>query len=97
MIKVYRGSIQIVGTPDELFQDLADAIGGVKKAFRNGGESEAQIETMVNDAVRMANMTEAERNEALCKDVKKLFPDLYASLEKMTGKKDGGNTNDQKS
>lgn len=31
MIKVYRGSIQIVGTPDELFQDLADAIGGVKK------------------------------------------------------------------
>lgn len=36
MINVYRGSIQIVGTPDELFQDLADAIGGVKRAFRNG-------------------------------------------------------------
>jgi len=93
MIKVYRGSIQIVGTPDELFQDLADAIGGVKRAFRNGGESEAQIETMVNDAVRMADMTEAERVDAMLKDIEKLIPEWLSSLGKMT-RKNGGNTND---
>lgn len=93
MIKVYRGSIQIIGTPDELFQDLADAIGGVKKAFRNGGEAEAQIETMVNDAVRMADMTEAERVDAMLKDIEKLIPERLSSLGKMT-RKNGGNTND---
>ena len=31
MIKVYKGSIQIAGTLDELSQDLMDAIGGVKR------------------------------------------------------------------
>lgn len=93
MINVYRGSIQIVGTPDELFQDLADAIGGVKRAFRNGGESEAQIEIMVNDAVRMADMTEAERVDALLKDIEKLSSEWLAALGETT-RKNGGNTND---
>lgn len=97
MINVFKGSILLNGSPWELSQDLANAINGVKKALRNGGMPEVLVEAIVNDAVRMANMTEAERNEALCKDVKKLFPDLYTLLEKMTGKKDGGNTNDQKS
>lgn len=93
MINVYRGSIQIVGTPDELFQDLADAIGGVKRAFRNGGESEVQIETMVKDAVRMADMTEAERVDALLKDIEKLSSEWLAALGETT-RKNGGNTND---
>lgn len=97
MINVFKGSILMNGSPWELSQDLANAINGVKKALRNGGMPEVLAEAIVNDAVCMANLTEAERNEALCKDVKKLFPDLCASLEKMTGKKDGGNTNDQKS
>lgn len=97
MINVFKGSILLNGSPLELAQDLANAINGVKKALRNGGMPEVLVEVIANDAVRMADMTEAERNEALREDVKKLFPDLYASLEKMTGKKDGGNTNDQKS
>lgn len=93
MIKVYKGSIQIAGTLDELSQDLTDAIGGVKKAFRNNGESEALIEMVVNDAVRMADMTEAERVDAMIEDIDKLISEWLSPLGKMT-RKNGGNTND---
>lgn len=93
MIKVYRGSIQVAGTPDELFQDLTDAIGGVKKALRNNGEPEALIEMVVNDSVRMADMTEAERVDTMLEDIDKLISEWLSPLGKMT-RKNGGNTND---
>lgn len=48
---------------------------------------------MVNDAVRMADMTEAERVDAMLKDIEKLIPEWLSSLGKMT-RKNGGNTND---
>ncbi len=35
---------------------------------------------MVNDAVRMADMTEAERVDAMLKDIEKLIPEWLSSL-----------------
>lgn len=48
---------------------------------------------MVNDAVRMADMTEAERVDALLKDIEKLSSEWLAALGETT-RKNGGNTND---
>ena len=48
---------------------------------------------IVNDAARMADMTEAERVDAMLEDIEKLISEWLSPLGKMT-RKNGGNTND---
>lgn len=41
---------------------------------------------VVNDSVRMADMTEAERVDAMIEDIDKLISEWLSPLGKMTGK-----------